>query len=121
MSQLQATLYHARKRRITARSLQRFGSLIASPHDLGASAVTLPAAGVIGVSSDSLVDEGDLTVTTASGREIYTTDLPIGSIHKLGYFEKGNTLEITFRAGDVTLHVFNDWGVPFIFATGTFV
>lgn len=118
----QAALFHARERRRSAERYGSFAGLIASPHDIGASAVALPSAGVIGVSASVSVTAGDLSIaTTLSGRTIETPDLSADEIHLLGFLEQGDTLDVTFSGGDVSLYVYEDWRDSFaVFAQGTF-
>lgn len=118
---LQAALYHNRRRRRTAYRVDQYDALISTNHDIGASAVELPAAGTIAVSASIGVTAGDLSIaTTLASRTIETPDLDADQIYELGFFEKGDTLDVTFSGGDVTLYILNDWQFPVAFAEGTF-
>lgn len=115
-----AALYHARSRRRTADRVSKYAALIATPHDIGASAVTLPAAGEIAVAADVSVTAGDISIATNTSRTLETPDLDADQLHRLGHFEKGVTLDVTFTGGDVTLYILDDWKKATAFATGTF-
>jgi|SRR6056297_1362911 len=118
----QAALFHARERRRAADRFDQFAALIDSPHDIASSAVELPAAGFIGVSADVSVTAGDISIaTTLASRTLETPDLDADIVYFLGQFEKGETLDVTFSGGDISLWIVNDWNeLRSIFAQGTF-
>lgn len=115
-----AALYHMRERRRTADRIKKFAALIATPHDIGASAVTLPAAGTIAVSASVGVTAGDISIATNTSRTLATPNLSANQRHEIGFFEKGVTLDVTFSGGVVTLFIIDDWGKATAFAQGTF-
>lgn len=118
-----------RDRRVESARKTQFGSLIATPFDMGTVAATnpltddlvLPEAANIGISFDDAVTAGDLIITTSTGRTLGTPDLSADELWRIGFFER--SVEILVEsgiAGTVTLHYLDDRRVPFAIATGVF-
>lgn len=107
-----------RDRRIESARKKRFDALIASP---GSFPLVLPEAGVIGVSCDAAVSQGELIVSTSTGRSIGTPDLEADQVWRLGFLERGVEVDISASpTGTVTLHYLDDRRKEFAVATGSF-
>lgn len=125
----QASLYHSRERRRDLNRKRSFSGQVASPFALGSvasggsspNALSLLDSIEIGISFSASVTAGQLTVATNTGRTISTPALDANQIHRLGFIEKGVDLTPSCSvAGDVTIHILDQWRRPFIIATGTF-
>lgn len=107
-----------RDRRVERSRKDRFTALISTPASLP---LSLPEAGVLGVSCSAPVSQGQLIVTSSTGRTMGTPNLAANEIWRIGFFEKGVEMDITAApAGTVRLHYLDDRREPFIIATGTF-
>lgn len=72
----------------------KFQDLIASPTDLAADDLVLPANGRLALSVDGAVGQGDISIAFKD-RTITTPDLEADTYHHLGWFEVGSTFTIT--------------------------
>lgn len=107
-----------RDRRIERNRKNKFQALITTP---GAIPVTLPDAGVIGISSSVSVSQGQLIATTSTGRTLGTPDLAANEVWRIGFYERGVEIDVTAApAGTVRLHYLDDRRDAFVIATGTF-
>lgn len=107
-----------RDRRVERGRKDRFGALIQTPASLP---LPLPEAGVIGVSSSVAVSQGQLIVTTSTGRTLGTPDLAANEVWRIGFLERGVEVDITAApAGTARLHYLDDRRDAFVIAAGTF-
>lgn len=107
-----------RDRRVERNRKNRFAGLIGTPASLP---LAIPEAGVIGVSSSVAVAQGQLIITTSTGRTLGTPDLAANEVWRIGFFERGVQINITAApAGTARLHYLDDRRDAFVIATGTF-
>lgn len=95
-----------RDRRVERSRKERFAGLIQTPASLP---LPLPEAGVLGVSSSVSVSQGQLIVTTSTGRTIGTPNLAANEVWRIGFFERGVQINITAGPnGTARLHYLDD-------------
>lgn len=125
------TLGLTRQKRRRAEALKsRFAALIAAPQALAAgiapttsAALTLPSEAFLGVSYSVPVTSGQLQLNTSTGRVLGTPDLAANEIHRIGFIERGVTVDVQLTAavaGTATIHYLNGRRQPFAIATATF-
>lgn len=107
-----AFLERARKRMKSARDNKRFDRYVATPHNLGGGAFTMPANGRLAISCSSSVEAGQLRLTVA-GRVYRTPALSANQIWKL---DVGNAKAVVTAACDVAgtikVYVLDQWSRP---------
>lgn len=103
-------------RRVERNRKGSFTALIETPASLP---LMLPEAGVLGVSSSVGVSQGQLIMSTSTGRSIGTPDLAANEIWRIGFYERGVEIDISSApSGTVTLHYLDDRRDAFAIATG---
>lgn len=112
----QATIQ--RDRRVERSRKNKFQARITTP---GSIPLTLPEAGVIGISCSAPASQGQIIVTTNRGRTLGTPALAANKVWRIGFFEKGLILNVTAGpVGTVRLHYLDDRRDDFIIATKVF-
>jgi hypothetical protein len=107
-----------RNRRVERARKDRFGAIIGTPASLP---LTLPEAGVIGVSSSAAVSQGQLIVTTSTGRTLGTPALAANQVWRIGFFERGVVMNITAGPnGTARFHYLDDRRDDSVIASRTF-
>jgi hypothetical protein len=107
-----------RDRRVERSRKDRFTELISTPASLP---LPIPEAGVLGISCSAPVSQGQLIITSSTGRTLGTPNLEADEIWRFGFFEKGVEIDVTAApAGTVSLHYLDDRRDAFVIATGTF-
>lgn len=124
-------MFHRRKHNRIARDLNLFAALIDSPFDLGTAAAdaplletfNLPGTGRLGISVDQVTEPGDITISIG-GREYGIGGGVANKVFRLDVGIRGRGIIVTRGAaavaGNVKLHVLNEWQRPFVIATGVF-
>jgi hypothetical protein len=117
-------------RRRAAQRKVGFKSLITSPQVLTggiapaiSSALALPNGAYLGLSYSVAVTSGQLQANTNGGRTLGTPDLDADEIHRIGWFERGFSMDLEITAavaGTATLHYLDEWRNSFPIATAVF-
>ena len=124
-----AALHHARERRQHAQDRTIFDGDVTSAFDMGTVTATNPLPNPyvmkgnarIGVSFSVNITAGQLTLATEGARTLETPALDADVVYRLDYLERARTLTPTCAiAGTVSLHVFDEWMLPSVVATGVF-
>jgi hypothetical protein len=84
---------HMKTRRSDRENLSAFAALIATPHDLGAGALTTPAPGRLALSHSAGLSSGQVTVAVGSRRGFSHPALDADQVHRGYHAEKG--VEVT--------------------------
>ncbi len=108
-------LYSAWKRRKVAQDVKAYRFLAATPGDATVG-ITLPANALIGVSSDTATNQGDIVVSF-SADQITIPGGPAGKVFELIYGERGELVKVVSSTGNATLHVLDQWHRPTAIAT----
>lgn len=113
-----ATSKVQRDRRVERARKNHFDALIQTPASFP---LILPEAGVIGISSSAPVSQGQLIATTSTGRTLGTPNLAANEVWRIGFLEKGVSVNITAGPnGTARLHYLDDRRDAFIIAQRSF-
>jgi hypothetical protein len=107
-----------RDRRVERNRKNKFQSRIETP---GSLPLALPEAGVLGVSCSAPVSQGQLILTTNTGRTLGTPNLAANEVWRVGFIEKGVSVNITAAPnGTARLHYLDDRREASVIATKVF-